>query len=65
MVRGEAAGADMLAGENGCGGLKCFVSINVKLSDLEGPVCWLSVTRKEVGCLLVCCCCPLVDILLC
>ena len=33
---------------------------NVKVSGLEGQACWPSTTRKEVGCPLVCCCCPLV-----
>ena len=32
------------------GGLKCFLGINVNVSGLEGPACWLSMTRKEVGC---------------
>ena len=41
------------------GGMKCFVSINVKVSGLEGPACWSAMTRKEVGCPLDCCCCPL------
>ena len=40
-------------------GKKCFIRVNVKISNLEGPPCWLSTTRKEVGCSLDCCCCPL------
>ena len=32
------------------GGLKCFVSVNVNISGLEGPTCWSLRTRKEVGC---------------
>ena len=43
-------------------GLKCFVSAYVKVS---GPACWSSTTRKEVGCPLVFCCCPLVTTWLC
>ena len=38
------------------GGLKCFVSINVNVSDLEGSICGSSMTRNEVGCLLHCYC---------
>ena len=26
------------------GGLNCFIGVNVKVSGLEGPVCWLSTT---------------------
>ena len=32
------------------GGLKCFVTVCVKVSGLEGPGCWLSTTTKEVSC---------------
>ena len=42
------------------GKLKCFVGVNVKVSGLEGPACWLSMTTKEVDCPLVCCFCLLV-----
>ena len=41
------------------GGLKCFVSVKVNISGLEGPACWLSMTRKEFGCPLDCCGFPL------
>ena len=44
------------------GGLKC---LKVIISGLQDPVCWSSTTRKEVGDLLDCCCCPLVATLLC
>ena len=45
--------------------LKFFISVNVKVSGLEGPACWSSMTRKEVDCPLDCCCCPLLVTVLC
>ena len=47
------------------GRLKCFVSINVKVSGLEDPACWSLAAKREVGCPLDCCCCPLAATLLC
>ena len=44
--------------------LKCFVGVKVHLSGLEGPACLLSMTRKEAGCPLDCCC-PLLATCLC
>ena len=47
------------------GGLKCFVGVSVNVSGLEGKVCGLSTTKKEVNCPLDCCCCPLLATWLC
>ena len=47
------------------GGLKCFVGVNENVSGLEGSPCWLSTTKKEVGCPLDCCCCLLLATWLC
>ena len=41
------------------GGLKGFICVKVNVIGLEGPACWSSMTMKEVGCPLDCCCCPL------
>ena len=32
------------------GGLKSFIGVTVKVSGLEDPACWSSMTTKEVGC---------------
>ena len=40
---------------------ECFIVVNVKVSGLESPACWLSMTRKEVGCPRDCCSCTLVE----